>query len=174
MEVIATGLGIFIGTILTPVDSSNVVSAIYPVLGGIIGVLVGFSLIFIFNLLLAPYRLLKEANERVHQLEIVREDDVKQTKLKDEIGMSIMEGTAVLKRFKSVRQFGDAWPVEEFRKWRDKVFTTLDENNLSPESSLFFKDVYLDDDEHAALEDFIQACKAGLGRLEEILRSFQP
>ena len=172
VEVIATGLGVFIGTVLTPEDSSSVVSAIYPVSGGIIGVLVGFFLIFIFNLVLAPYRLLREASERVLQLEKVREGDKKQTRLKDEIGALIIEGTAVLRRFKSIRTFGAPWPVEEFEKWRDGVFKTLDENNLDSESSLFFRDVYLN--EHAVLNDFVQACEAGLYRLEEILQSFHP
>jgi len=174
VEVIATGLGVFVGTIITPQDSSNIVSAAYPVLGGVIGVLVGFSLIFIFNILLAPYRLLKEANERVHQLEILREDNKKQTGLKNEIEKLIIEGTSILQKFKSIRTFGDAWSTEEFKGWRDRVFKILDENNCSAESALFFKDVYLEDDEIAVLGDFVQACEVGLDRLEEILRSFQP
>jgi len=67
--VIAAGLGVFIGMIITPERASSTISAVYQVFGGIIGIIIGFILIFIENLLLAPYRQRNEANIRINELE---------------------------------------------------------------------------------------------------------
>ncbi len=173
VEVIAAGLGVFIGTIVTPEGVGRVISAIYPVFGGIIGVLAGFSLIIIFNLVLAPYHLLKEAQKRIRQLEIVKEDDKKQAQIRGDIEVLIIEGTDVLNGFKSVSTFDDAWPIEEFKAWRERGSEILDKYKLSTESTLWFRDVYIEVGSTNDLSSFIEACEAGLDRLEDILRSLR-
>lgn len=61
VEVVATGAFIFLGTILTPEDASRLVSAIYPTVGGVIGAIVGFGIIYLICLFRAPYKQRNEA-----------------------------------------------------------------------------------------------------------------
>jgi hypothetical protein len=82
----------------------------------------------------------------------------------------IIEGTDVLRGFKSVKAFGEAWPEEEFKVWREKVYETLIKYKLNDYYALWFKDMSIDMSQ-AVLRDYIEACEAGLNRLEELLKS---
>jgi len=170
VEVIAAGLGVFIGAILTPETATNAVAALNQAAGGILGVVVGFSLIFILNLVLAPYRLLSEARERIRKVEKVSGDNKQREIILEDIRVLIIDGTGVLQQFKAVNSHDSYMPKKEFKKWNEDVYKVLDNNKLDTESALFFKDTYIDD-EHALLGDFIKSCIAGLDRLEQILKS---
>lgn len=115
-------------------------------------------------------KLLEEATKKAEELK-AKEQIQQKEKLRDDIELLIIEGTDILQGFKAILTAGDKWPITEFNKWRDRVFEVLDKNKLDPNSTLFFKDVYIKDEEIAALHDFIQACTAGLNRLEEIVKS---
>lgn len=81
----------------------------------------------------------------------------------------MIEGTEVLKGFQSVKKVSDAWPKEEFKIWQVKVTRVLDECQLHDYYPLWFRDVRIDI-QGANLSDFIEACKGGLNRLEELLK----
>lgn len=172
VEVIAAGSGIFIGTIVTPEDAGRIISATYPAIGGLIGILAGFSIIFIINLILAPYRQRNEARKRLIELESESEDKKQRAQLRQDIGVLITEGTEVLKGFKSVRTFGDALPTEEFKIWREKGYEILLRHGLNTEYSLWFRDVGINIDD-SVLADYKSACEAGLDRLEDILKTLR-
>jgi len=114
-------------------------------------------------------KLLKEATNKAEEL-IAREQVRQREELLVDIRILILEGTDVLQQFKAVDSHSSYMPIKEFKEWRKNVFRVLDNNKLNTESTLFFRDVYIDD-EHAVLKDFIQSCEAGLDRLEEIVKA---
>lgn len=170
VEVVAAGIGGFIGTIVTPAYAGRIMSATYPAIGVLIGILAGFSIIFISNLVLAPYRQRNEARKRLLELVVEREDKKKPAQTRQDIGVLIIEGTEVLKGFRSVRTFNDVWPIEEFQTWRGKVVDILQRHGLNAEYPLWFKDVGINISD-SVLTDYISACEAGLNRLEGILKT---
>ncbi len=163
-------LGTFLGVIYTPEGSSKFLSIIYPIAGVILGAITGIIIIFIINLILAPYRQRNEARERLINLETKSEDKEQRTQLREDIGLLVIEGTEVLKGFKSVRTFTDAWPEEEFKTWREHGSTIFTNHRLNAEYALWFRDVYIDVS-NSVLADYISACEAGLDRLEYILKT---
>jgi hypothetical protein len=89
--------------------------------------------------------------------------------IKSDLGVLIIEGADVLRGFKSVKTFGDIWPEQEFKGWREKVYKTLIDSKFNDYYALFFKDTCIDISQ-AILSDYIGACEAGLNRLEELLK----
>ena len=168
VEVVATGLFAYIGTIITPEHAGRFASAAYPAIGAFFGVIVGFSIIFAINLFLAPYRQRNEVRNLLLNFKSEKAIGQQRAQIKENIGVLIIEGTEVLKGFKSVRTFGDAWPTEEFNAWRGKVSELLMQPGLVEEYSLWFRSVGIDI-QGSRLSDFIEACEAGLQRLEDIL-----
>jgi len=69
VEVLAMGIGAIIGSILRPENASKLVSAMYPFLGAITGLVVGFVVIFGIKLLQAPYRQRNEARKHLREYE---------------------------------------------------------------------------------------------------------
>jgi len=61
VQVVAMGLLAYVGSILIPEGAGKYISYAYPAVGAVIGAIVGFAIIFIINLLLAPYRQRNEA-----------------------------------------------------------------------------------------------------------------
>ncbi|OGO20712.1 MAG: hypothetical protein A2Z15_06340 [Chloroflexi bacterium RBG_16_50_11] len=112
-------------------------------------------------------KLLEEAENKAEILKSKEQIQIPKN-LRDNIANSIMDGAVILQKFKSIRTFDDSWPIEEFKTWCDRVFGIFDENQLLSERALFFKDVHLGD-EPIVLKDYIQACEAGLDRLEQII-----
>ncbi len=162
-------LGGFLGTVYTPEGSGRLLSAICPTAGVILGAIIGIIIIFTINLILAPYRQRNEVRERVTKLEAKREDKKKRAQIRQDIGVLIIEGTEVLKGFKSVGTFADAWPTDEFKIWREKGSEIFIRHGLNTEYSLWFRDTGINMD--SSLTDFINACEAGLDRLEAILKT---
>lgn len=60
---VMVALGTFLGVIYTPEGSSKFLSIIYPIAGVILGAIIGIIIIFIINLILAPYRQRNEARD---------------------------------------------------------------------------------------------------------------
>lgn len=56
-----------LGAVQIPADASDFVSAAYPVIGGIIGAVVGLGIIYQIMLITAPYKQRNEARELVEQ-----------------------------------------------------------------------------------------------------------
>lgn len=69
VEVIAFGVFVFLGNVATPEGAGAVVSAAYPVVGGVIGAIVGLGIIYLICLIKAPYKQRDEARNRVYVLE---------------------------------------------------------------------------------------------------------
>lgn len=93
-------------------------------------------------------------------------------RLRHDIGILIIEGKEVLMGFKSVRTFGDVPPIDEFQHWRGEVTKTLQNSKLVDYYPLWFSDVGIEIKD-SLLKDFIEACEAGLERLEEILKALR-
>ena len=127
-------------------------------------------IVLIYETALAPLRQRNEARERLTKLESKSEDKKKRAQLREDISLLIIEGTEVLKGFKSVHTFTDAWPEEEFKTWREHGSTIFINHRLNAEYSLWFRDVYIDVSD-SVLCDYISACEAGLNRLEDILQT---
>src|SRR3989304_1241981 len=64
--------GGYAGFLRTPMGTTPTQSFLYPAIGGVVGVIIGlmivFSLIFIWNIFRAPYRQRNEARNMVRQL----------------------------------------------------------------------------------------------------------
>ncbi len=58
---VAIGAFAFLGAIFTPENAGRLASAIYPVVGGAMGAVVGFGIIYLICLIKAPYRQRDEA-----------------------------------------------------------------------------------------------------------------
>jgi len=56
VEVLLTVVGGFVGNALTPATVGNFESALYPAIGSVTGAIVGFAIIYLVFLFLAPYR----------------------------------------------------------------------------------------------------------------------
>ena len=63
VETGSVSLFIYGGTVLTPEDASKFVAAAYPAIGGIIGAVIGFGIIFAIKLFWAPYKQRNEARQ---------------------------------------------------------------------------------------------------------------
>ncbi len=67
--IVMVALGGFLGTVYTPEGSGRFISAICPTAVVILGAIIGIIIIFIINLILAPYRQRNEARKKVVKLE---------------------------------------------------------------------------------------------------------
>ena len=168
--IVMVALGGFLGTVYTPEGSGRFLSAICPTAGVIIGAIIGIIIIFIINLIMAPYRQRNELREKIIKLESDIEDKKQRAQLREDVSLLIIEGTEVLKGFKSVHTFGDTMPTEEFKIWREKGSEIFLRHKLNTEYSLWFRDVYIDISD-SLLADYVKACEAGLDRLEHILNT---
>ena len=99
-------------------------------------------------------------------------NDKQQAQIRFDIGLLVIEGTEVLKGFKSVHTFADAWPIEEFQAWRGKVTDILQRHGLNTEYTLWYRDAGINIAD-SVLVDYINACEAGLDRLEDILKTLK-
>jgi len=61
VEVVSMGAFIFLATLLIPENASRLASAGYPAVGAIIGAIVGFGIIYLVMLAIAPYKQRNEA-----------------------------------------------------------------------------------------------------------------
>jgi hypothetical protein len=93
-------------------------------------------------------------------------------KLHSEIQSLIKDGAGILEQVKNHSKFGDTWPTQEFKDWREKVRIMLVKYSRSDEESLWYKDVGVIDVEQA--QHFSgrvsEACIKGLELLENMLK----
>lgn len=59
---------VYLGTVLVPEGANTLVSAAYPVVGGMIGAIIGFAVIYLAMLIKAPTKQRNEARRRVGEL----------------------------------------------------------------------------------------------------------
>ena len=120
----------------------------------------------------APIKQRNEARRRVLELEVRKEEAIQNKRIANAVGTLIIEGTEVLKAFNTVDSSNSKWwPIEEFKSWQGngtKIFTDF---RLTSEYVLWFRDVSIDIS-NPVLNDFKNACQAGLYRLEKILDKF--
>lgn len=101
-----------------------------------------------------------------------RDIDTEKSQIKLDIGILIIEGADILRFFKSSKPTGEAWPIDEFKVWREKVYGMLQNYKLNEYHALFFRDTCIDISK-AILKDYIEACTDGLDRLEQILSEYK-
>ncbi len=65
VEVVMMGIFVFLATLLIPENANAVITALYPAVGVVIGAIVGFGVIYLIMLIVAPY---KQRNEARHLL----------------------------------------------------------------------------------------------------------
>lgn len=164
---IGAGFTIFV-LLWTPLCAKEWVKTVYQVLVPLLGVFVGLALLFLFFLVVAPYRQRDETRSRVATLESEIKDKTQRARIRLDIGTLIIEGTEVLKGFTSVHTFGDVLPIAEFKIWRESGYSILVKYGLTEDYILWFRDVGIDVSD-SPLDNFVGACEAGLDRLEGIL-----
>jgi len=86
VEVMTISVCIFLATLLIPENPDKLVSAGFPAIGAIVGVLVGFGLIYLYMFIRAPY---KQRNEARKQLIEIKEQ------LKPKLFMSVESPTPI-------------------------------------------------------------------------------
>ena len=169
--------GAYAGYLLMPAQPSSFQQFAYPGFGGTVGIIFGlvivFVSIFLWNLFRAPYRQRDEARQRCYKLQIEFESqkqiEAQMDKIRTDIGYLIIDGTKVLKGFESVKTLEQAWPVEEFKEWQENCSRILLHYRLNDVYPLWFRDTSIIVN-NPLLVDFVQACNAGLNRLETLLK----
>lgn len=169
--------GLFAGALLTifvlfwtPPWVKDSWKIVYQISVPLLGVVSGLGILVLSFLIVAPYRQRNELRKKIIELESKLEDKKQRAQLRTELGVLVIEGTEVLKGFKSVRTFSDDMPTEEFKIWREKGAEIFLRHKLNTEYSLWFRDVYINIAD-SLLPDYIKACEAGLNRLEGILNT---
>lgn len=156
---------------------ANTIQPSLPIWGQ--ALVVGGIALFIILSFLAFHRVRLERDNlsnKVIELESQQQEDKKgqQTKerIKSDLCLLIFDGKEVQKGFQSALNSNQRqkvyWPVDEFKKWQEEGFEVLQEHKLHDDNAFWFKDVSIDIS-GAVLEDFIEAVKAGLNRLEKII-----
>lgn len=118
LSFVLTGVGTWLFTYLIPPDMSIPLAAM---LGGVVGLALLYLGVYLFQLLCAPYRQLKELRIEYSKVQSELENSKQIKGIKLDVGNLIFEGTEILKGFRSVTSFGDVWPIEEFKAWREKA-----------------------------------------------------
>ena len=170
LSFVLPGGGTMLATYLIPPDTSITLAAIYGFIGGAVGLALLYSGVYLIQLLRAPYKQLKELGIEYSKLQSEQENSKQINGIKLDVSGLIFEGTEILRGFRSIKTFGDAWPIEEFKAWREKAMELFYRHKLGDYSSLWFKDTSCVDISQPVLKDFIKACESGLQRLEELLK----
>jgi len=174
---VLTFVGGYVGSLLMPQNPTPSQQYIYPGAGAAIGMIIGlvvvFALIYLWNLFRAPYRQRDEARRMV--LELQKEKEVRQYKKQIvlDVNLLVIEGMDVLNAFKS----GDssqrtAWPAEKFKLWLLHANEVYRRHKLLNEQILWLRDVGIEVG-NSSFDDVIQACENGLNRLEKILDKYK-
>lgn len=74
VDVLAGLSGTMLGTLATPENADRLQTAFYPALGGLIGLITAVVILFLFNLVAAPYRQRDEAQKELAELKQIEEN----------------------------------------------------------------------------------------------------
>jgi len=170
LSFVLPGVGTMLATYLIPPDISITLAAIYGFIGGVVGLALLYSGVYLIQLFRAPYKQLKELRIEYSKLQSEQENSKRINGIKLDISYLIFEGTEILKGFKSVTSHNGFLPKEEFKAWREKAVELFHRYKLKDYSPLWFKDTSSIDISQAVKRDFIEACESGLKRLEELLK----
>ena len=160
-------IGAFAVLTTPPAISGTATATIFQAASAIVGGLTFLCLVFLVQLATASYRQRNEAREMLKQTHT--RQDAKRAELRNQLSLYVIEGTKVLKGFRSILSLGSYWPIKEFKKWHEDVAFILTLNDMTEQNGQWFRRTGIDIGGTPSLEEYQTACEQGLDYLSEMI-----